>query len=244
MVSDVAWNTREMVTDIIFLTPKHSCLHVFIFVGIATCVFAGGIAVADTSEVSPNLTSVLSILFTILISVVTSWTVVIPKIRRARSGEKVVLSNVLRHINQVSSSSESDFDDRRLVTQQWQINEDLTPPNEIGANKARKRIVVQADEGLPSKIEQKLYAMKHLTIAVTDRCAEGRPLDEDEWDSLLQTIAELASDLESLSMNFSAGDRADGDKSIDYDKTAANGNSERRILESVPEGEQDETGDT
>jgi hypothetical protein len=232
----VAWCSRNLPSA---FNEKDLVFKASLLSGITVIVISVGIGYSELPEVSPNVTSSLEIIMIVGVSMMTSCFVIFPKIRRVRSGEPIVMTNILRDMNGMtasSSSSGSEEDEYRRASeeakkQHARISEGRTSHiDSIGSPRisvTTQPVLLRYDEAIPKRMERHLHELKTLCESVTNRCAEGRPMEKWEWRALLRATSELTHEFENVDMRF---DEAVGEVSINaVDK------------KSDPERQQDDT---
>jgi hypothetical protein len=96
---------------------------------------------------------------------VSCWLIVMPKIRRVLSGEKVVISNMLRRMDHGTPSASSSSDATDLLTEQPKMNgtpasvrfSGLEPPPPPSPR--AEKIVLKEDEAMPKSVEKEMYKL-------------------------------------------------------------------------------------
>ena len=205
----VAWCSRNLPSA---FNEKDAVFKASFLSGLTVIVISVGIAFSDIATVSPNVTSSLAILMTVGVSMIVAYYVITPKIKRVRSGEPIVMTNILRDMNGISksSSSSTEEDEYRRASEEakkhYSINDGRS--SAIGpTGQPQRRVTTQPqllryDEPIPKRMERHLYELNTLCESVTNRCAEGRPMDKREWRALLKATSELTQEFENVSMRF------------------------------------------
>jgi len=108
---------------------------------------------------------------------------VLPKIKRVLSGEKVVISNVLagkygRRNSSSALESQSTF-------QQFQ-----------------DRIVVKKDDPLPRSIETQVYEIQSLLSEIDNLCQEGRTVSLELWQQMQRDVARFKMELDKVDLQW------------------------------------------
>jgi hypothetical protein len=116
--------------------------------------------------------------------------VVLPKIRRVLSGEKVVVTNVLaaKYANSGTSS------------------EDPHSPSGQQRYLVAAPLQLKKDDPMPRELETRLYDMQGLLRTVTNRNGQGRPLLPQQWRTLQIEIARLKANLDRIDLSLVSGD--------------------------------------
>jgi hypothetical protein len=103
---------------------------------------------------------------------VSNWFIVAPKIRRIWSGEKVVMSSVLRTMNGTNPKSPSD------VGTIGKYGASASPPNTTQASNAvvnaedkstEQNIVLRENENIPAPVEIDLYHLSQVINSLTKK---------------------------------------------------------------------------
>lgn len=138
--------------------------------------------------------------------------IVQPKINRVWSGDKVVVSNVLRESSSfptrstagtAGSSRPPDYSaglnlSRQQTTVSNASSVELPPPQ---PSPSERVITLQQDEPLPRKLELCMYNMLEILRAETRRSSEGHPLKLSSWEALCQETTELSSWTERIELS-------------------------------------------
>jgi hypothetical protein len=96
---------------------------------------------------------------------VSSWLIVMPKIRRVLSGEKVVLSNMLRRMDHGAHSIALSSEATDTITEQPNIGgtpasvriSGLEPPPPPPAR--QEKIILKEEEAIPKSVEKEMYKL-------------------------------------------------------------------------------------
>jgi hypothetical protein len=115
---------------------------------------------------------------------------VLPKIRRVLSGEKVVVTNALaaRYANSGSSSEDA-------------LSHSDRPRYLVGAPLQLKK-----DDPMPRELETHLYDLQGLLRTVTKQNGQGRPLSAAQWRTLQIDVARLKAELDRIDLSLLSGD--------------------------------------
>jgi hypothetical protein len=172
----VAWCSRNLPSA---FNEKDAVFKAGFMNGVIVIVITVGLSFSDLPQISPNLTVSFMVIMTVGVSLLTSWFVIMPKIRRVQEGETVVVSNILRDMNGVNSSSLSSEEEgyRRasqkaavasMITSTGAITNTLTSIDSRRISRHSK-IILKCDEPIPKKMERELYQLSGLVTSVTDR---------------------------------------------------------------------------
>ncbi|KAG7338400.1 7 transmembrane sweet-taste receptor of 3 GCPR [Nitzschia inconspicua] len=201
----VAWCSRLLPSA---FNEKDAVFRAGFISGLIVIIITVALSYSDIPEVSPNLYVCFKAVMAIGVSLLTAWSVIMPKIRRVHSGEMVVLTNILRDMNGVNTSSlSSEEEEYRRASQEAAARpsrDGIVTPSNDGPRKrvTHCKTVLRNDEPIPKKLERQLYQLNGLTEAITDRCAEGRPMDKTEWEALLRVTTDLTREFENVRMRF------------------------------------------
>lgn len=108
------------------------------------------VAIFDVTITNPNISSVIFVTFSLVVTMLTVSSVVIPKVTRVWSGEEVVLTKILRDINGLKPDRES----RCVATQ---------PANQIqdGPNSVSGEVTfLKAIGPVPEELERHILRLK------------------------------------------------------------------------------------
>jgi hypothetical protein len=110
----------------------------------------------------------------VTIAMVSNWFVVVPKIRRVLSGEKVVISNMLWQMNPIGLSPQSGVDafvngvytgSPNVViggVKMGSPNADAATDNARPAKGEAEQVVMTEDDPLPQCVETELYRLQEV----------------------------------------------------------------------------------
>jgi 7 transmembrane sweet-taste receptor of 3 GCPR len=166
----VAWCSRHLPSA---FNEKDAVFRAGFLSGIIVILVTVGLSYSDIPEVSPNLTVSLAAIMIVSVSLITSWSVIMPKIRRVHGGETVVMTNILRDMNGVNSSSlSSEEEEYRRASQEAAAR--ISSTGAITSSGPKKRVthsktILRHDEPIPKKMERHLYQLNGLAEAITDR---------------------------------------------------------------------------
>ncbi|KAL3936771.1 MAG: hypothetical protein SGARI_002413 [Bacillariaceae sp.] len=165
----VAWCSRNLPSA---FNEKDAVFKASFLSGIMVVVISLGLSFSNIPEVAPNVSASLEILMTVGVSTITAYFVITPKIRRVRSGEPVVMTNILRDMNglgSVSSASSSTEEDeyRRASEEATRAHRRATETksSQLDATGSPKRHVttqpveIRYDQPIPKKMEKHLYKL-------------------------------------------------------------------------------------
>jgi 7 transmembrane sweet-taste receptor of 3 GCPR len=172
----VAWCSRHLPS---VFNEKDAVFKAGFVNGVIVIVITVGLSFSDIPQVSPSLTVSFMVIRTVGVSLLTAWFVIMPKIRRVHGGETVVVTNILRDMNGVISSSlSSEEDEFRRASQEAAAASKISSTGAITntslSSGTRKRVthskmILKFDEPIPKKMERQLYQLSGLAEAVTDR---------------------------------------------------------------------------
>jgi hypothetical protein len=124
------------------------------------------LAFSDSAVTPPDLSTTLLVLVIVLEAMVTSYMVVMPKIRRVRSGEPVVMTNILRQVNGASMSSSDNGASETTAS--------IPTMHPIASGVAISDpelsvLHLHANDAIPKKVEQNLHSLNEIVESVTYR---------------------------------------------------------------------------
>ena len=132
---------------------------------------------------NPNVTASLSVTFSLALSLVTVSSVVLPKILRIASGEKVVVTKVLRDVNGLKPEHRTDGRTDTGVAQ------------ELGDSEATV-VVIKAGQPVPEKFEKDLRRLREVLSSLEDISNQARPLNQGHWFALKKATALVSHDID------------------------------------------------
>jgi hypothetical protein len=114
-----------------------------------------------------------------------NWLIVMPKIRRVWSGEQVVVSHMLRRVNNQTSealssdngstkqSDDAPFSNGAATTHNAQseaVITDTTPVLETTVQRYKKeKIVLKEDDPIPGSVEAQMYGMSRIIQKLSEK---------------------------------------------------------------------------
>jgi len=119
---------------------------------------------------------------------------VLPKVRRVLSGEKVVVSNLLATKFSMGTISTASAESE----------------NTPAGRQYQQRIIVRKNDPMPRIIETQVYEMEGLLGKVDNLCQEGRTVSLDLWKQMQQDVARFKMDLDKVDLQWD--DEAPGDE--------------------------------
>lgn len=161
---------------------------------------------------------------TLFLVVSTLSMIVIPKIRRAKSGERIIMSKLLdpklsrRHSSiglpvtaaRLGGVLEGDADSPEGA---------ISAPDRtmIASNcvKFRIPIVLNHDDPPPRRIERQLFSLKDLISEFTNDSLEGRHIPLSLWNTIISDVDRLNGDLQSMEFTWKGED----EESLEYDSS-------------------------
>jgi hypothetical protein len=172
----VAWCSRNLPSA---FNEKDAVFKAGFVNGVIVIVVTVGLSFSDIPQVSPNLTVSFMVIMTVGVSLLTSWFVIMPKIRRVHDGETVVVTNILRDMNGVRTSSlSSEEEEYRRASLEAAVASRISSAGVVtstsSSTSSRKRVthskkILKFDEPIPKQIERQLYQLNELVDSVTDR---------------------------------------------------------------------------
>lgn len=167
----VAYISRQLPSA---FNEKDEIFRAALFSGLVTVVISVFLAFSDGPTTSPNISTTLTVTMCVTISMVTSFFLVMPKIRRVRSGEPIVISNILREVNGCSASSSED--ELRIAANEA-TKESSTSINPVGIagsagilqDSEHNVLHLHSNDAIPKNVEQQLYRLHEIIESVTDR---------------------------------------------------------------------------
>jgi hypothetical protein len=172
----VAWCSRNLPSA---FNEKDAVFKAGFVNGVIVIVVTVGLSFSDIPQVSPNLTVSFMVIMTVGVSLLTSWFVIMPKIRRVHGGETVVVTNILRDMNGVRTSSlSSEEEEYRRASLEAAVASRISSAGVVtstsSSTSSRKRVthskkILKFDEPIPKQIERQLYQLNELVDSVTDR---------------------------------------------------------------------------
>jgi hypothetical protein len=120
-----------------------------------------------------------------------------PKIVRVRSGDKVVVSNLLgSKFLYNSSPMEESYSG---LVQQRNSQEKLQTLKESSiSNGSDQRIRLRQDEPMPPHIERKILDVQSTFRSITEHFGDGRSITKDEWKRMCEEITYLKKNLDQV----------------------------------------------
>ena len=146
-------------------------------------------------------------LFSIGISTLVLVILVLPKIKRVSSGEKVIVTNLLANTFRRGTDSTT-----------------LTHPAEsqstfnTGGRQFQDRIIVKKDDPLPPSIEAQVFEVQDLLGEIDSRCQEGRRVDSKLWKQMQRDVARFKMELDKVELDW---DDEVADDKAEYDEAPA-----------------------
>eukprot|EP00538_Stauroneis_constricta_P004397 CAMPEP_0119555080 /NCGR_PEP_ID=MMETSP1352-20130426/7400_1 /TAXON_ID=265584 /ORGANISM="Stauroneis constricta, Strain CCMP1120" /LENGTH=825 /DNA_ID=CAMNT_0007601789 /DNA_START=233 /DNA_END=2710 /DNA_ORIENTATION=- len=214
----VAWYSRQLPTA---FNEKDQIFQTATINGIVCVIILGLSVVTDTPTTHPNISAFLWIILFVAVGIIASWVIIMPKIRRLRSKEPIVVSSLLRQANDLSSSSEEystssiQAPERRShysastpspgiqpaagrhSTNSTTIDGMLLQKHNTAARPAKiPPILVNSEKAIPQSVESEIAQMKAMLDSVTEKCLHGRPLNENDWEKLREQSKALLTEVD------------------------------------------------
>jgi hypothetical protein len=211
----VAYASRELPSvfnekNAIFITAATNCVVLFFVLAM--------IYIFDTSITEPNVTSFLWIFMSLFFVVSTLSMIVIPKVRRAKSGERIVMSKLLdpklsrRHSSVAMPTTTAarlgavlagEADDSSRQEGALSASEQTAIANV--SVKFRPQITLNYEDPPPRRIERQLFALKELISEFTNDSLEGRHITLSLWNAIISDVDRLNGDLQSMDFTWNEG---------------------------------------
>lgn len=152
---------------------------------------------------------------TLFLVVSTLCMIVIPKIRRARSGERIVMSKLLDpKLSRRQSSIGLTATAARLggVLEGANLDGPSDPEGALSGSgqtaianncvRFRNPIVLNFEDPPPRRIERQLFALKDLISEFTNDSLEGRHITLSLWNMIISDVDRLNGDLQSMDFSW------------------------------------------
>lgn len=151
---------------------------------------------------------------TLFLVVSTLCMIVMPKIRRVRSGEKLVMSKLLDPSQSRRQSSVAVPATSPVKNGMFPADMDISDEQEgaltaseqtvIANNCVRFRtpIVLNFNDPPPRRIERQLFSLKDLCTEFTNDSLEGRHITLSLWNTIMSAIENLNGDLQSIDFTW------------------------------------------
>ena len=149
------------------------------FLALLLAIFSGILQVTGTN---PNFTASLLVTFSLALSLVTVSSVVLPKIIRIASGEKVVVTKVLRDVNGLKAEHRTDGRTNIDVVQE--------------SGDSSTVVVIKAGQPVPEKFENDLRRLREVLSSLEDISNQARPLNQAHWFALKKATALVSHDID------------------------------------------------
>ncbi|KAL3908839.1 MAG: hypothetical protein SGILL_008327 [Bacillariaceae sp.] len=143
----------------------------------------------DVGKSDPNIATCITVTLVVAISVTTNIFVVLPKIKRVRSGDEVVITNVLRDMTGVRQGVSLTVDSRLQNTAQFHRT---STHCEAGEPVVR---FLKPSEAIPRRMEQHIYELKLMINRLSREAAEGRPVQKELWIAFTEANSAMAQDI-------------------------------------------------
>ena len=140
------------------------------------------VGIINATSTNPNLTASIFVTFTLILPLVTVSSIVLPKIKRVASGEKVVVTKVLRDVNGLKPKHGIDGRTDEVVAQE---SGDL---NAV--------VIVKAGQPVPEKFENDLRRLKEVISSLEEISNQARPLNQAHWFALKKATALVSHDID------------------------------------------------
>lgn len=119
----------------------------------------------------------------------TFWYIVLPKVQRVRSGEKIVATTLMNSNMGTRKSSEQS-------------------PKPVSGLSDPETITISRNESLPIKLERQLLNLSEILRGVTFELAEGKTLRLDDWNTLIDEVSLLHNSLERVQFSWVVEDES------------------------------------
>lgn len=151
---------------------------------------------------------------TLFLVVSTISMIVIPKIRRAKSGERIVMSKLLDpKLSRRQSSIGLPATAARLggVLDGSNLDDPSGPEGALSGSEQttitkncvfRTPIVLNYEDPPPRRIERQLFALKDLISEFTNNSLEGRHITLSLWNMIISDVDRLNGDLQAMEFNW------------------------------------------
>ena len=157
----VAWCSRNLPS---VFNEKEQVFRSALISGLVSFILLGMVAVFDLADADPNVSSALSVTLIIFISMITISSLVVPKIQRARSGEEVVVTNILRDMTRSRQQARFTMgaaDGPQTGTAFFH------GANTINGDEAPAVMTLKPDEAIPRVMEEHLYRLNDAILELT-----------------------------------------------------------------------------
>lgn len=140
--------------------------------------------------------------------------IVVPKVRRAQSGEKIVMSKLLdprqaRRQSSVALPSKTNgivAASTAIVGLEGAISASEQTAIVNNCVRVRNPIVLDIDDPPPRRIERAMFSFKDLISEFTQKSLEGRHIPLSLWQAIITAVSGLNGDLQSIEFTWDEND--------------------------------------
>jgi hypothetical protein len=203
----VAWICRDLPT----LFNEKTGVFRASLINLVVMIFAGLLIIVTEAEIaSPNSRSFVWMTMTLCTALSPCFYIVLPKVIRARKGERVVMSRLFatgpsaylsetpRHSVSIPTTL------RRPAAEGSQTSGSMDNDMEQSCDFSVEapKIVIHQHEPPPRPIELQLLAMKDTITKFTENSTEGRTISRRQWDKLKESFSVLNDQLGFLEFDW------------------------------------------
>ncbi len=163
----VAWCSRNLPSA---FNEKDAVFMSAFLNGLIVAITAVCLNFSNEPETPPNISVSLTVIMIVGVALITTYFVIWPKVLRVRGGEPVVVTNILRDMNGVTSSRmSSEEEEFRLASEKATATHSVDSVGTIRKKVSTELAVLQYDEAIPKTLERQLYQLNGMTASITDR---------------------------------------------------------------------------
>eukprot|EP00978_Attheya_sp_CCMP212_P029521 scaffold105105_cov62-Attheya_sp.AAC.2 len=197
----MAWLSRELPSAFNEKRQIFRATGISIAIGIVAAALAGGNAQDPTTD--PDSVVGLRVMNSIGVATTVLVLVVWPKIRRVRSGEKVVMGSLF---SGRSSDSRLSSSPAATVTNEYEVTVTGVPQHIHVVD----RITLKKDDPLPRQLELDIFATQETLRGITEHCGDGRPLSLSDWKRMRADVTNLYNCIDRIELTWTNTDEAGG----------------------------------
>ena len=194
---------------------------------IVVCVGGVILTLTDMKTTSPNTTAFLWTVTTLTMVLMTTWLIIVPKVRRVRSGQKLIISQLFNPSGDSELLAESSTDatqkrcslaSRTAPMMEDSFNSAQMQP-QVGSRLELFPVVIGRNEPPPRRLELQMLALLDLLQRINNTSSEGEQISRQDWRLLHRSAGTLNSELDQVEFDW------DDDNS--EDANGANESTER-----------------